>query len=309
MTTSSTTSGSTPSTSTPDPDEFAAAWVAAWNAHDVEAVLSHFAEHAVFSSPVAPRVVPGSDGVLRGKAALRDYWTTGLRGLPDLRFEVLGTYAGVDTLVINYRNQRGGLVCEVLRFEDGLVVQGGGTYLGAAAADVGAMDGPDLELAGDRVVLVPVQAAHVEDLRRIRRTPEVESRWGVETYEPPWPFGDPGAVVFTVLLDGVVRGMIQYSEENDPDHRYAGIDIFLDPAVHNQGVGRDAVRTVARYLIDERGHHRITIDPATDNDAAIRSYASVGFRPVGLLREYERDADGQAWHDGFLMDLLADELR
>jgi aminoglycoside 6'-N-acetyltransferase len=292
----------------PDPEEFAAAWVAAWNAHDVEAVLSHFAEDAVFSSPVAPRVVPGSGGILRGKAALRHYWSTGIKSLPDLRFEVLGCYAGVDTLVINYRNQRGGLVCEVLRFENGLVVQGGGTYLAAAADDVGAMDGPELELTGDRVVLVPVRAQDIDDLRRIRRTPEVETRWGVETYEPPWPFGDPEAVVFTVLVDGVVRGMVQYSEENEPEHRYAGIDIFLDPAVHNQGVGRDAVATMARYLVRERGHHRLTIDPAADNEAAIRSYAAAGFRPVGIMRRYERDADGRSWHDALLMDLLADEV-
>jgi RimJ/RimL family protein N-acetyltransferase/ketosteroid isomerase-like protein len=293
----------------PDPDEFATTWAAAWNSHDVEAVLAHFADDIVFTSPVAPRVVPGSDGVLRGKAALRDYWTTALRGLPDLRFEVVGTYAGVDTLVINYRNQRGGLVSEVLHFEDGLVVRGGGTYLASAADDVGAMDRPDLELVGERVVLVPVRAEHVEDLRRIRRTPEVESRWGVETYEPPWPFGDPGAIVFSVLLNGTVRGMIQYAEEKDPDHRHAGIDIFLDPAVHNQGVGRDAVRTLARYLVEVRGHRRLTIDPAADNEAAVRSYAAVGFRPVGVMRRYERDADEKAWHDGLLMDLLADELR
>jgi RimJ/RimL family protein N-acetyltransferase/ketosteroid isomerase-like protein len=293
---------------TPDPDQFAAAWAAAWNAHDVEAVLSHFAEDAVFTSPVAARIVPGSEGVLRGKAAIRDYWTTALRGLPDLRFEVLGAYAGVDTLVINYRNQRGGLVNEVLTFADGLVTRGQGTYLAAAAADVGAMDGPSLKLAGERVTLVAVRGEDVEDLRRIRRTPEVESRWGVETYAPPWPFGDPGATVFTVLVDGVVRGMIQYGEEDEPDYRHATVDLFLDPAIHGQGVGRDAVRTMVRHLFEERGHRRITIDPAADNEAAIRCYAAVGFRPVGLMRGYERDHDGRGWHDGRLMDLLADDL-
>jgi RimJ/RimL family protein N-acetyltransferase/ketosteroid isomerase-like protein len=302
------TPDSTPaSRPTPDPDEFAVAWAAAWNAHDVEAVLAHFAEDAVFSSPVAPRVVPGSDGILRGKAALRDYWTTGIRGLPDLRFEVVGVYAGVDTLVINYRNQRGGLVCEVLTFADGLVVHGGGTYLADAASDVGAMDGEVLRLTGDRVVLVPVGGEHVEDLRRIRRTPEVEARWGVESYAPPWPFGDPDAVVFTVLVDDVVRGLIQYDEEDEPDYRHATIDLFLDPAIHSQGVGRDAVRTMVDYLLGERGHHRITIDPALGNDAAVRCYAAVGFRPVGVLRDYERDADGRGWHDGLMMELLADD--
>jgi ketosteroid isomerase-like protein len=119
---------------TPDPREFTASWLAAWNAHDVDAVLAHFADDAVFSSPVATRVVPGSDGLLRGKDAIRDYWTTALRGVPDLHFEVVGVYAGVDTLVVNYRNQRGGLVNEVLTFRDGLVVQGAGTYLDGDSA-------------------------------------------------------------------------------------------------------------------------------------------------------------------------------
>jgi aminoglycoside 6'-N-acetyltransferase len=64
---------------------------------------------------------------------------------------------------------------------------------------------------------------------------------------------------------------------------------------------------LARYLIEERGHHRLTIDPAADNAAAIRAYEKVGFRPVGRMRSYERGPDG-TWHDGLLMDLLADEL-
>jgi len=115
------------------PRPFADQWCAAWNAHDVEAVLAHFADDVVFSSPVAAALLPDSDGVLRGKEALRHYWTEGLRRVPDLRFEVLGAYAGLDTLVIHYRNQKGGLVCEVLRFHDGLVVEGHGTYLAAGS--------------------------------------------------------------------------------------------------------------------------------------------------------------------------------
>ena len=65
--------------------------------------------------------------------------------------------------------------------------------------------------------------------------------------------------------------------------------------------------TLARYLIRVRGHHRVTIDPAADNERAIRAYGRVGFRPVGIMRAYERGPDG-AWHDGLLMDLLADDL-
>ena len=116
-------------TSVPDPQQFADDWVQAWNAHDVEAVLRHFADDVVFTSPVAARVLPESGGVVRGKTALRRYWTTALAMLPELRFEIVGVYRGQSTLVLNYRNERGGLVNEVLIFDAGLVREGHGTYL------------------------------------------------------------------------------------------------------------------------------------------------------------------------------------
>lgn len=115
--------------STPDPAAFAAAWEAAWNAHDVEAVLQHFHDDVVFTSPVAARVLPGSGGVLRGKDALREYWTLGLNLIPDLHFTVERVFVGIDVLVIGYRNQRGNLVDEVLVLTNGLVTAGHGTYL------------------------------------------------------------------------------------------------------------------------------------------------------------------------------------
>ncbi|KQY24506.1 polyketide cyclase [Cellulomonas sp. Root485] len=114
--------------SIPEPRAFSADWVAAWNAHDIEAVLAHFHDDVVFTSPTAARVVPASGGVVRGKAALRSYWTEALALVPDLHFTVERLYAGVNVLVLGYRNQAGGLVDEVLVFADGLVVEGHGTY-------------------------------------------------------------------------------------------------------------------------------------------------------------------------------------
>ena len=108
---------------------FAEHWLEAWNSHDLEAVLSHFSDDVVFSSPMAAQVCAGCDGVVHGKAALRDYWAEGLRRLPDLHFEIESLYVGVQTLVINYRNQAGGLVNEVLVFDGALVAEGHGTYL------------------------------------------------------------------------------------------------------------------------------------------------------------------------------------
>lgn len=108
---------------------FAKEWADGWNSHDLERVLSHFSEEVVFSSPAAVRLVDGSNGEIRGKSSLRSYWTEGLRRIPDLRFEILGVYVGVNTVVINYQNQGGGFVTETLIFESGVVTRGYATYL------------------------------------------------------------------------------------------------------------------------------------------------------------------------------------
>jgi len=109
--------------------QFAWQWLDAWNAHDLDAVLIHFTDDVIFSSPMAAKLREGSGGIVRGKAALRAYWAEGLRRVPDLRFEIESLYVGVHTLVINYRNQAGGLVNEVLVFDGALVAEGHGTYL------------------------------------------------------------------------------------------------------------------------------------------------------------------------------------
>jgi RimJ/RimL family protein N-acetyltransferase len=156
------------------------------------------------------------------------------------------------------------------------------------------------------VILRPLEARDEDELRRILATPEVMRWWDLPDEGFPWD--DPDSTRLTIEVDGAVAGMIQYSEELDPKYRHASIDLFLDPALHGRGLGTEAVRRVARHLIDERGHHRITIDPAVANAAAIRSYEKAGFRRVGVMRRYERDVGGEGWHDGLLMELLAEDV-
>jgi aminoglycoside 6'-N-acetyltransferase len=112
---------------------------------------------------------------------------------------------------------------------------------------------------------------------------------------------------YAVLLGEDVIGFVQWYEETDPMYRHAGVDLFLDPAVHGRGLGTEVVRVVCAHLIDERGFHRIVIDPEAANEVAIASYRKVGFKPVGVMRRYQRDSSGE-WQDGLLMDLLAEEL-
>ena len=101
--------------------------------------------------------------------------------------------------------------------------------------------------------------------------------------------------------------MIQYYEQDDPDYRHAGIDLFVDPGHHGRGVGRAAITTLVRHLVDDRDHHRIIIDPSVHNERAIGVFTSLGFRTVGTLRQYERHADG-TWGDNMLLELIAGEL-
>jgi aminoglycoside 6'-N-acetyltransferase len=160
-------------------------------------------------------------------------------------------------------------------------------------------------LQGERVTLRPATAEDVPALAAIRATPEVTAMWAPSDVAED--LADDDTEVFAVLYEGRVVGAIQWYADDDPEYRHAGIDIYLDPAVHGRGVGTDAVRTLARHLVTAHGHHRLVIDPAAHNTAAIRCYTKVGFRPVGVLRRYWRGPDGQ-WYDGLLMELLAEEL-
>jgi aminoglycoside 6'-N-acetyltransferase len=167
-------------------------------------------------------------------------------------------------------------------------------------------------LRGERVVLRPPREADVAPLAAILRTAEVARWWPDEdeatVRERVGGGGEPDTTTWAVWVGDAIAGLAQAWEEPDPMYRHGGIDLSLHPRFHGRGLGADTVRTVASWLFDARGHHRITIDPAADNAVAIRCYERVGFRRVGVMRAYERGPDG-AWHDGLLLDLLHGELR
>jgi aminoglycoside 6'-N-acetyltransferase len=163
-------------------------------------------------------------------------------------------------------------------------------------------------LRGERVLLRPGRPEDADRLIRIRKEPEVAQRWGADNIEEEVGEGFIGTDEgFVIEVDAEVVGAIQYGEEDDPMYRHANIDVYLTASRHGEGLGSEAVRVLARHLLEERGHHRITIDPAAANTAAICAYEKVGFRPVGVMRSYEQGPDG-SWHDGLLMELLAGEL-
>jgi aminoglycoside 6'-N-acetyltransferase len=159
------------------------------------------------------------------------------------------------------------------------------------------------DLSGESVLLRPVHAAAAPVLRRIRRAPEVAAWWG--PLEDDFPFtDDPDATRFTIHRGGAVVGLIQFGEESEPMYRHAWIDLFVDPRQGRRGVGTDAIVTLVRHLTEDRGHHRITIDPALDNVAAIGCYEKAGFRRVGVMHAAERDPSSGRWRDALMMELV-----
>jgi aminoglycoside 6'-N-acetyltransferase len=158
-------------------------------------------------------------------------------------------------------------------------------------------------IRGDRVTLRPTAPADRAPLKAIRDEPDVIRWWGGQTAE--WPGDDDTVEEWTIEVEGEIVGFIQFFESPDEDYRYADVDILLATRVHGQGLGSDAMRAICRHLIEDRGHHRITLTTWPHNARAIHVYEKVGFRQVGITRLSERGDDG-TWHDELLLELVVE---
>jgi aminoglycoside 6'-N-acetyltransferase len=166
-------------------------------------------------------------------------------------------------------------------------------------------------LTGSQVVLRPGGPADLDALVAVFASPEVAAWWvgydrdriGAEVLHGE----DAAETVYVIEVAGEVAGIIQSYEEPDEEYRAAGIDIAVGPRWHGTGVALDAIRTLAHHLLEARGHHHLTIDPAAANARAIAAYAKLGFRPVGVLRQNWRGGNG-TFEDTLLMDLVVGEL-
>jgi ketosteroid isomerase-like protein len=111
-------------------------WLDAWNAHDLERILAHYAEDVEFTSPFAIRLTGAADGTVRGKAALREYFAAGLRAYPDLRFRMHHVCAGVGSFCVIYESVNALLAAEVFELnEAGEVVRVRAHYVPMSAGE------------------------------------------------------------------------------------------------------------------------------------------------------------------------------
>ncbi|MDX1694668.1 MAG: nuclear transport factor 2 family protein [Ketobacteraceae bacterium] len=98
--------------------EFAKEWIDAWNAHDLERIISHYADDVVFKSPVIQKLLNDPAGEIVGKSKLRDYFSVGLKNYPNLKFELVNCLEGVGNILLYYKNPLGGHTAESLEFND-----------------------------------------------------------------------------------------------------------------------------------------------------------------------------------------------
>jgi aminoglycoside 6'-N-acetyltransferase len=168
-----------------------------------------------------------------------------------------------------------------------------------------------MTIAGQKVVLRPVEEGDVDALVDIFAEPAVVPWWPgfdrARIEDDLLHEDDPDTSVYVIEVEGVVAGIIECYEEPEPEYKAAGIDIAVGTRWHGTGVALDALHALAKDLIERRGHHHLTIDPATGNGRAIACYTKLGFKPVGRLRQNERGGD-DTFHDALLMDMLAGEL-
>jgi SnoaL-like protein len=97
-------------------EHFAADWIDSWNAHDLDRVLSHYADDFEMYSPVIIQITGEPSGRLCGKSSIGAYWSKALQLIPDLRFELISVLVGVDSITIYYKGAGGRLAAEVFFF-------------------------------------------------------------------------------------------------------------------------------------------------------------------------------------------------
>ena len=152
------------------------------------------------------------------------------------------------------------------------------------------------------IELAPLDVRHVARLRELHRQPGVLRWWG--PMEPGFPFDEAESTRFAIVSDGEVVGLIQWGDDSYEDYRHAYVDIFVGDEFAGRGIGTEAIRRMTSMLIEQHGYRRITLDPAVENEAAIRSYEKAGFRRVGVFERSYREHESGEWRDELMMELV-----
>lgn len=156
----------------------------------------------------------------------------------------------------------------------------------------------------ERVELEPLDVRHVARLRELHQRPGVLRWWG--PMEHGFPFDEPESQRFAIVVGGEAVGMIQWGDDSYEENRHAYVDIFVGDDFAGRGIGTEAMQQMTRTLIEQHGYHRLILDPAVENEPAIRSYEKAGFRRVGIFRRSYLEHESKEWRDELMMELVVE---
>ena len=97
--------------------KFANDWIRAWNSHDLDTIMSHYATEVILISPTAAKLLGDASGTIQGKQAVRSYFENGLQAFPNLTFELLDVMWGISSVVLYYLNQKGTKTAEFMELD------------------------------------------------------------------------------------------------------------------------------------------------------------------------------------------------
>jgi hypothetical protein len=101
----------------PDPKKFAIDWIESWNSHDLDRIMSHYADDVEVTTPMIKMALGIESGTLQGKSSVRQYWQEAIKKVPDLHFELVESTVSIDSIAIYYKSVMNKMAIEVMLFD------------------------------------------------------------------------------------------------------------------------------------------------------------------------------------------------
>ena len=257
---------------------FAQSWITAWNRHDLEAILTHYADEVEFSSPFVATLAAAADGRLSGKAALREYFARGLQAFPGLKFELLHVFAGIHGGTLVYRSVNDWLAAETMEFnEAGLVRSVNVSY---SMPDIPAQDvRPVASIEWRREDYLLTDDARLADLDAVCALLQA-TYWADDRSREVIEKGLRHSTCLHLLHEGKQVGLIR----GVTDHAtFTWVcDVIVHPEHRGRGLGKWLMKCFLEHpAVQTISHHLCTKD-------AHSLYEAFGFQRIEAMRRSDR---------------------
>ena len=256
--------------------QFAADWFAAWNRHDLDAILIHYANDVEFTSPFVAKVLGDVNGFVYGKAALRDYFARALTAYPDLKFEPVLVLVGVNSLTLQYRSINDLTAAEVMRFDSNNQVIRAQAHYALAPLKESQEALPREWRNGDYLLTDDPRQLDLDAVCALLHA----TYWANDRPREVIEKGIRHSTCLSLVHDGKLVGFIR----GVTDHAtFTWVcDVIVDPGHRGKGLGKWIVQCFLEHPnIQTISHHLCTKD-------AHALYEGFGFQRIEAMRRSDR---------------------